>query len=295
MAKTPTVNRLQLGAVLKKFRIEAELSQEQLGQKVFVRMGARAAQTKLATIENGDRSPHESELATLQAVLGISDPELVALMARMLENSSQRGRWGGYRAVHPESFRKYVDLEEDADLIRDVAVGLMPDLLMCESYTRAIFEGRTDTTEQFEASVSARLARTAILNEGEMKRRFHFILCESAVRKAPKGKRAVVREQIAHVISLSRRVNITVQVVPFIQAQDAADIMLYPFTYLRVPAEGIATSFEYVHIGAPDDRRYLDHKQAVQIYDRHFTGATEAGMGGNDARRFLLEISREYR
>ena len=135
----------------------------------------------------------------------------------------------------------------------------------------------------------------AVLNEDNEHRSFHFILCESAARKAPKGNRAVVREQIAHVIALSRRANITVRVVPFIQPQNAADVMLYPFTYLRIPAERIAGSFEYVHIGAPDARRYLDHKQAVEVYSRHFTDAMEAGIGDDDARRFLMEISREYR
>ncbi|HEV7647409.1 MAG TPA: helix-turn-helix transcriptional regulator [Actinophytocola sp.] len=269
------------GALLKAFRVDAGLSQEQLGQKVFLRVTARAAQTKLASIENGDRSPHESELTALQTVLGITDPQLLALMRRMLENSSQRGRWGGHRAVYAENFRKYVDLEEDADLIRDVAVGLMPELLMCENYVRAIFEGRTETPELLEASVAARLARSALLDEDEEKRSFHFILCESAARKAPRGNRAVVREQIAHVVALSRRANIRVQVVPFIQSKDAVDLMLYPFTYLRIPAEGVAGSFEYVHIGAPDDRR--------------FTDATSAGLGDDDARRFLMEISREYR
>ena len=293
MAKTPTVNRLQLGALLKKFRVDAGLSQEKLGQKVFPGVGGRAAQSKLAAIENGDRSPHESELVALQTVLGVSDPDLLRMMKYMLENSSQRGRWGGYRAVYAENFRRYIDLESDADLIRDVAVGLMPDLLMCENYVRAVFEGRTETRELFETSVTARMTRTAVLDDEE--RRFHFILCESAARKAPRGNRSVVREQIAHVVALSRRPNITVQIVPFIQPPDVVDLLLYPFTYLRIPAEGSADSFEYVHIGAPDDRRYLDHRQAIQVYDRRFTDAVAAGLGGEDARRFLMEISREYR
>jgi hypothetical protein len=293
MAKTPTVNRLQLGALLKKFRVDAGLSQEQLGRQVFPRIGGRAAQSKLAAIEIGDRSLHASELEALQSVLGIRDPELITLMTGMLRASSQRGRWGGYRAAYAENFRKFVDLEEDADLIREVAVGLMPDLLMCENYVRAVLAGHKETAELFESTVTASSARAVVLDDNE--RRFHFILCESAVRKAPRGDRALVREQVAHVIALSQRPNVAVQVVPFIQPMDTAYPVLYPLTYLRIPADGFVDCFEYVHIGAPDDRRYLVDKQALQVYDRCFSDAAAAAIGGDDARRFLREISREYR
>lgn len=296
MAKTPTVNKLQLGALLRKYRVDAELSQEQLGQKVFQRASARTAQSKLAAIENGDRSPHESELKTMQIVLGIEDPAVLDKMEFMLQHSSQRGRWGGYRAVYDDEVRKYIDLEEDSDRIRDIAVGLMPDLLMCEAYVRVVFEGRAQSDELLQASVDARLSRTSLLEQGDESRQFHFILCESAVRKTPRGNRAVIREQIAHVIALSKRENVKIQVIPFVRTElDTLDPMLYPFTSLRVPTEGIASSLEYVRIGAPDDRRYLDDKQAIDVYDRRFTDATEAGIGGEDARRFMKEISREYR
>jgi hypothetical protein len=293
MANTPTVNRLQLGDIVRKFRTAAGLSQTQLGEKVFP--DARRPQAKVAMIETGDRSPHELELRELQKALGIEDHRHRDQMKEMWKKSSQRGRWDGFRAVHAEDFRRYVDLEEDAGLIREVAVGWMPDLLMCESYIRTIAEGRTQTTDLFEEAVEARLARTALLADDEGRRRFHFVLCESAARKAPSGDRALVREQVAYVLALSQRPNIEIQVVPFIQTSHDVDDKLYPFTYFHVPAEGIADAIEYVHIGAPDARRYINQKATIAVYERLFTAATNAGLGGDDARLFLDEIRAEYR
>ncbi len=295
MARTPTVNRLQLGTVVRNHRIDAGLSQAELGRKVFEDVGDHAAQTRVAKIENGERQPDGLELSALQSALGIRDPKLVELMKSMYKKSSQRGRWGGYRAVYDESFRKYIDLEEDADLFCDVSVGLMSDLLMCESYIRAICEGCAETSDLFEANVEARLARTRLLDDDNRDRNFHFLLCESAVRKAP-GGRAVVREQIAHIIDLSERPHIEIQVVPFIQtSKHAADSILYAFTYLHIPAEHTAPSFEYVHIGAPDYRRYLDKPSAVRAYLDRFTKGADCGIGGDDAVLFLKEIWRENR
>lgn len=294
--KSPTVNKLQLGALLRKFREDAGLTQEQLGQRVFPKVSPGYAQSKIAAIEGGDRSLHEADLKTMLARLDVTDPDMVALMQQLHEHSSQRGRWGGYRAVYGESFRKYIDLEEDADRIRGVGVGVIPDLLQCESYARALF-GDLYSSEVNEAAVQARMARTRLLQRAGEERIFHFVLCESALRKMYGPNRAVVREQVAHLIALTRMPGIIIQVAPFTQSSaDAAKAILYPFTILRIPVQGIASSLEYVYLSTPgEDRRYLDDKSSVEVYDRLFTRAIPAGQEGEHARRFMQEISREYR
>lgn len=295
--KSPTVNKLQLGALLRKFRTEADLKQEQLGQAVFPRVKEKHAQSKIARIEAGDLMLHEADLRKMLAHLGVTDPDMIELMLRLLEHSSQRGRWGGYRAAYDETFRKYIDLEEDADRIRGVAVGVVPDLLQCESYVRALFGAGSGTEEVREAAVMARMARTDLLNRAGEDRIFHFVLCESALRKMYGPNREVLREQIGHLVALSRRPGITIQVAPFTQpSANAAMAVLYPFTTLRIPVQGIASSLEYVYLSTPgEERRYLDDKPAVEVYDRLFTRAIPAGQEGDHARRFMQEISREYR
>jgi hypothetical protein len=295
-AATPTVNKLQLGALLKKFRVEAGLSQEQLGAQVFPRASARTAQSKVAAIEGGDRSLHESELARMQAVLDITDAPMIELMERMHRNSSQRGRWGGYRAAYGENFRKYIDLEEDADRMREVGVCVIPDMLQSEPYVRELLNDDDVSDEVREAQIKARIARTQLIRRAGEDRLFHFVLCESTLRKRFGSGRLVMREQIAHMLALSRMPGITIQVVPFPQSSaTAAKAVLHPFASLRIPTQGIASSLEYVYLSTPGDRRYLDDKDSVEVYDRLFTRAVAAGLEGDHARRFMEEVSREHR
>lgn len=292
-ATTPTVNKLRLGAILRKARLAAGWSQEQLGLKVFPRANAKSAQSKLAGIEAGERGMNAFELAALQQALGITDPPLVAEMEFMHENSSQQGRWSGVRAMYSADFRKFVDLEEDSELVREVAVGMMPDLLMCRAYVERLFEGRADA-DQVNAYVEARLAREAILTDGRP-RRFEFVLCESALRKAPRSDRAVVRKQLAHVIKLSRLPHIEVQVVPFVGPAASEDtLMLYPFVYLRVPIYD-SEAQEFVNTGTHENRIWVDTASGVAPYSRRFASASAVAIKGEDARRFMEEIRREYR
>lgn len=294
---TPTVNKLQLGALIRKFRNDCDLHQHELGLAVFTRLKTKQhAQTKIARIESGDLSLHEADLDKVLELLNVTDPDLVELMHRLHANSSQRGRWGGYRAVFGETFRKYVDLEEDADRIRGVDVGIISDLLQCEAYIRNMFSEDDVTEEVREARVQARKERTKLIYRGGEGRIFHFVLCESAFRKMYGSNRELIREQIAHIIAVSRLPGVTIQIAPFAQPSvTAAKAVQHPFTSLRIPAQGIASPLEFVYLATPGDRRYLDDKDAVEKYDRLFTQAIPAGQEREHARRFLEEISREYR
>lgn len=296
VAATPTVNKLQLGALIKKFRRDSGMSQEQLGGHIFPRASVRTRQSKLARIEAGELFPHVSELEKMQQVLGITDPELIAKMKFMHEHSSQRGRWGGYRAVFSESFRKYIDLEEDADRIRDIAVGVVPDLLQCEHYIQALLQERGRGDGWLKTVTEARLARAELLHRTDDEAPIvHFVLCESAIRRVY-GDRTVAREQIGHLIALSRLPNVTIQVVPFVtKSVGGSGHVLYTFTSMRIPTHTLASSLEFVYVSVPGDRRYLDDKESVEIYDRLFTGAVKVGLDDEDSRRFMNEIRREYR
>jgi hypothetical protein len=203
--------------------------------------------------------------------------------------------------VYAESFRKFVDLEEDADRIRGIAVNIMPDVFQCESYIRAVFadEAESNTADWLDAAVAARLDRASILRTSAAGRPeppiIHWVLDESAIRRVY-GSRPIAREQIRHTIAISKLPNVTVQVVPFEhKTAKGAKAVLHPFTTLRIPVSGIASSLEYVYLSTPGDKRYLDDKAAVEAYDRLFTRAMTAALDERDSRTYMEEIAREYR
>jgi transcriptional regulator with XRE-family HTH domain len=300
-ATTPTVNKLQLGSLVRHFREQAGLTQEQLGGKIFPRASVKSAQNKIALVESGQGGIHPADLSKLLELCEVGDPDMLALIEQMHTNTSQRGRWGGYRAVYAEAFRKHIDLEEDASVIRQVEVEFCPDLIQCESYIRALFAPGYDEgffTADFEQAVQARLARGLVLqpsaagDSGPVS--FRVVLSESCLRRVI-GNREVMREQVSFLVGLSKLPNINLQIVPF----TARVVTAYPtfdrFSMFRIPAPGVAGDLEFVYLSNGNDPRYLDDKTSVEIHDRKFEDARASALRPDESRRFLKEIERDFR
>jgi hypothetical protein len=301
-ATTPTVNKAQLASLVRRFRAEKGLTQQQLGDLVFPRLKPRAAVAKIIGLERGTFGIHHAELMTMIEVFGITDPELVALLEQTHANTSQRGRWTGYRSVYSEDFRRAVDLEEDASVIRVVSVESSPDLLGSEVHVRAMFATSFPDPDaqssQFEAAVAARLARCALLGpdrpDGKPPVTYHAVLSESCLRRIV-GNRATMRDWIAHLLKLSAQPNLTLQVIPYTATLEGSDEALSRFTLLKVPVAGIAGDLEFVFTNLAKEPRYIDDKDLVGNYEDLFRIAAGAALSPQETRRFLKEVDRDYR
>src|SRR5688500_7119394 len=97
MAITPTVNKRQLGALIRYFRSQATpaISQQELGRRAFPRLTPGAAQSRIANIEGGERSPDLRNLDLILDALGVTDPDVIQWAHDKHANTSQRGRWNG--------------------------------------------------------------------------------------------------------------------------------------------------------------------------------------------------------
>src|SRR5262245_7591757 len=117
---TPTTRKKQLGYALRYLREQAGIGQEDAGRRIGKR------QNRMGEIESGHRIISAPDLATLLAFYGVTDPVRVELLTELRRDNTHRGRWSGHRAAYPEQFRMFVDLEEDADLIRVVEAEVVP-------------------------------------------------------------------------------------------------------------------------------------------------------------------------
>ncbi|GAA5160601.1 helix-turn-helix domain-containing protein [Amycolatopsis dongchuanensis] len=287
VARTPTGRRFQLAALLRHLRERRGLTQEEVGAMIWPDTSRRSVQNKITRLENGDGGISEDDLHALLGAYGAPNGVTLELALQLNSGTSQRGRWRGARAVHPEHFRQYVDLEEDAELIRLVGVERIPPLLQCESYVRA---GRPD-----EESVTAILDRQRVLARAEPPE-VYALLSESCVRRIH-GDHSVMADQIDHLLRLSARPNITLQLVPFTPVPGlVVETALERFALLRLPAPGVLGRFQqhldfaYTMQGArvvPDDN--------VEPYERLWFAATTAALSPEATRRFLREVRRDFR
>jgi hypothetical protein len=100
------------------------------------------------------------------------------------------------------------------EAVQDSEVTLIPGLFQTPEYARAMLAARPHVTaDEVENLVAARLARQEIL-DGENPPLIYAVLDEAALHRQVGGAE-VMRNQLLHLMALSRQATITVQVIPF--------------------------------------------------------------------------------
>jgi transcriptional regulator with XRE-family HTH domain len=115
------------------------------------------------------------------------------------------------REHDPGWWSQYTPIEARASRVCYWALAIIPGLLQTEDYARALLEeGRI--IEDVEATVSARMARQEVLSRDrppELR-----VLINESVLDQPVGGPEVMKQQLAHLITLSHRRNVILRTVP---------------------------------------------------------------------------------
>lgn len=204
----PTAGPLDFfGAEVRRWRTATGLSQEQLGQKV----GYSGAQ--VGKVETSERAPSQDFAEGCDRAL----PEARGLFVRLYQLAR---RWdGGY----PAWFTEWVEAERRATSLRTWEPLLIPGLLQTPEYARALFlawQG-ADSDDQLDQLVSARVERQVIFQRPSPPSLW-AVLDEGVLRRSV-GSPKVMHDQLMHLLAVSQRSTIRVQVV---SADVGADVGL---------------------------------------------------------------------
>jgi transcriptional regulator with XRE-family HTH domain len=286
MMATPTVRRLQLGNELRRLRERAGHTPAQAAQVLHCNV------TKISRIELGQSGIAIGDVKLLLESYG-DDPEHVAWMMELARNNRERGRWSGYRAVLPEWFRVYVDLERDAEDIRVTEVELVPGLLQTEAYIRGLHADRIGPGEpvDVDASVKARQERQELLTSADGPT-VSFVLSESCVRRVV-GGRDVMAEQVEHIAEMVDHPRVRIQLRPFDTVETIG--IIASFSMLRIPSIGDEPPLVFVYCEDFDEARYLDDNATVRTYEALWGSLQAAALGPRETGRRLRAIGREFR
>ncbi|GAA3193196.1 DUF5753 domain-containing protein [Actinocorallia longicatena] len=107
-----------------------------------------------------------------------------------------------------------MSLEETATRIRAFEVQFVPSLLQTADYARAhVRLGDPDISDaDLDRKVHERMLRQQRLHSGDLK--VWAVVDENALRR-PIGGRSVMRAQVEHLLLLTERSNLTLQIIPF--------------------------------------------------------------------------------
>ncbi|MFJ7270748.1 Scr1 family TA system antitoxin-like transcriptional regulator [Streptomyces sp. NPDC099050] len=195
--------RTMLGAELRVARKRAGLSQDKLGEPLFVSgsfIGQLEAGTRRMTVELGRE---------LDRVLGTDD-----FFTRNCQAVT--------KFKYPDHFTEAAEAEGLAKAIREYAPLLIPGLLQKEAYARAVFRAYqpTATESAIDELVEARLVRAALLAEPTTP--LLWCVLDEAVLRRVIGSRTVMAESLHHLAALIRSHRIILQVLPFSAGAHAA-------------------------------------------------------------------------
>lgn len=109
-----------------------------------------------------------------------------------------------------EWFKTHLEHEIIASHLRIWELSWIPGLFQTEAYARAAFEGCG--VEEVEEGVAARLGRQTCLDRQPRPR--IWVILDQGLLDLPVGGREVMREQLARLVELASRPNITVRIVP---------------------------------------------------------------------------------
>ncbi|OKK07943.1 XRE family transcriptional regulator [Streptomyces sp. CB03234] len=185
------------GMELKKRREAANMTQQELGRRVFVSGGY------IGQFEQGIRKPQLDVAARIDEVLQTDG--FFERMCRKLINASP----------YAEYFRAVAELEGLATKICEFAPTVVPGLLQTSEYARAITVAANPfvSEEYVDEKVTARLDRSRILADAT--RPEYWVTLHENVLRVPVGGPAVMAAQLEHVARLARGREVLVTVIPY--------------------------------------------------------------------------------
>jgi transcriptional regulator with XRE-family HTH domain len=251
----PTVQRILLGAQLRRLREARRITLEDAGHVI------RASGSKMSRLETGRVGFKDRDIADLLTFYGITDEEQRTLLRALARSANAQGWWHDYSDVLPNWFEAYVGLEEAATSIRAYEIQFVPGLLQTEEYARAVtLLGHANApADEIDRRVRLRMGRQTLLTRPHPSHMWAVL--DEAVLRRPVGRPGVMRAQLKYLLEVADRPNVTIQTIPFQFGGHAA--AGGPFSILRFAEPDLP---DVVYLEQLTSALYLDKRETVEHY-----------------------------
>jgi len=248
----PTILRLILGAQLRRLREAREISAQEAARAI------RGSESKISRIELGRNSVREIDIADLLTLYGVTDRAEREQLLSLASRANQPGWWHQYQDVLPGWFQSYIGLEESAESIRSFDTQFVPGLLQTEDYALAVIQLGAYQPDETDRLLYLRKERQRRFTSGGL--RLWAIIDEVALRR-PVGSVGLMRSQLRHLLDISVRPGLTIQVTPFLTGASYA--APGSFSILSFATDDLP---DVVYIEQLTSAMYLDKRADVDRY-----------------------------
>ncbi|WP_213453413.1 helix-turn-helix domain-containing protein [Rhizomonospora bruguierae] len=280
----PTVGRRRLRTALRRAREAANLKQEAVAAAMDWSL------SKLIRIEAGSVSISTNDVKALLQLYKVADQRLVDELVGLARVARRRTWWSGLKESLPPSYASYIGLEADATRVRYFQPINVPGLLQTEAYARAIMpqDGpHRIAPEEIETKVNIRLTRQREVVGRPDPPEIHAILDEAVLRRVT-GSPALMREQLNHLLTISHRRALRIQVLPFHAGYNWVN---GPFIVLGFADPTVDGDVVYIESALVED--VIDRPDAIAPYLRIFDKLSAEALSETESRKLIEKVAQE--
>ncbi|WP_040732705.1 helix-turn-helix domain-containing protein [Nocardia tenerifensis] len=265
----PTAVRIAIGGQLRRLREARGITRQTAGEHI------RGSGATISRLELGQIGFKERDLRDLLTLYGVVDADERMFILELARKANQPGWWHRFNDLLPSWFGTYLGLEGAAKTIRTYEGQLVPGLLQTEDYANAVgmvLYGNTkeaqrpgqccqDPSSDVQAArrMELRTRRRQILNAtgGPML----WAVLDEAVLYRQVGGPKVWREQLEHLVEMSSKPQVIIQVLSFRSGGNAA--AGNSFTILRFAEQELP---DIVYLEQLTSALYLDRREDIHLY-----------------------------
>jgi len=270
----------KLASTLRNLRVDAGLSTTKLAAELGW------SQSKVSKTETGRTKPAPEDVDAWCRHFHAPPEVREELVEIATTAAAVAADWR--RELAPGRRRKQEDIrrmEQAASVIRVFAPDVIAGLAQTRPYVEKMFKlGRKIelVDEPDEDVVNARLERASVLDQVD--KQFFLLMGEFALRRRliPSGQ---MREQVEHLIELSIRPNVTIEVIPF-----AADEKVHQYNGFAILGDPDIDDEAIVLAETLTRGLSIRSSEEIREYVAHFEALRLGAISGTDLHFFLQEV-----
>lgn len=274
----PTFRKRLVGSHLRRLREDKGLPIETVAAQLGVSLSAAYRQ------ETGNTATSVSDAKAYLDMYEVKDPEIRERIMTLARASRVRGWWFAYGETAGTEHVDLADAEDIATQIRTVHLHGIHALLETEEYAKACLEASISLLSSEgvspEDALELRNKRRSIMDR-KGPPHIWAVIGEAGLQRNFSDP-DVMRNQLLHLVELSKRSNVSIQILP---SRSLAGLVVNGF--FTVMSFGEALEGSVVHA----DHQFSDHSDQVKADMDRFTHVQSEALSGTETRQHLVNLA----
>jgi transcriptional regulator with XRE-family HTH domain len=277
----PAVGRRRLAAELRRLRIAAELTIQDVARELECSTG------KISRVEKGLVAARIQDVREMLDLYGIRGSHREFLLD-LVRQSRKKAWWHAYSDVVPPGSAQFYGLEDGASTIQEYCAVLVPGLFQTENYAAALIGAVRDAPEIPKRRIELRMQRQRLLTRDDPPL-VDVVLHELVLRNTMNGRNDTV-EQLMRLVELAELPHVTIRLLPMAAGPHetfGTHFTIFSFVSAEDPT--------VVYHEQPTRNSLFDQADEVAWYCRAFATAVELALTPECSIDFICATAKSLR